>query len=62
MAFNNEQRTLLKSLLKEILVKYNQQQITYNSQDNSLTVDQNTIAIPRTNPRSTMATRTTHTR
>lgn len=62
MTFNNEQRSLLKSMLKQILDRYNKQQISYNPQNNSITIDQSTITLPTSNPRSTISTRTTHIR
>ena len=62
MTFNNEQRSLLKSLLKQILDRYNKQQISYNPQNHSLTIDQSTITLQTSNPRSTISTRTTHIR
>lgn len=59
---NNEQKALLKQLLNEVLAKYNKQRIEYNPQNHNIVVNNEYFAIPKNNPRSTMATRTTHTR
>jgi len=60
--FKNEQKALLKQMLIEIMNKYNKQQITYDSQSNSVNVNGQRFNIPVNTDRSTISTRTTHTR
>jgi len=60
--FDNNQRTILKDILKDILAKYNKQTITYNKDNNSVVVNGEFINIPKSSNRTVLSTRTTHTR
>jgi hypothetical protein len=59
---NNEQRNILKSLMKDILEKYNKQSITYEKGTNTVNVNGESILLPKSSERSIMSSRNTFTR